>query len=93
MKKGFTLIELIVIITIVSILSSVVLSSYNSAKEKQEQQSKNNINLATVAYKPEQETSTDNFSCNNIPNQETRTLCGKETYNSKMIEECITRYQ
>ena len=34
MKKGFTLIELIVVVAILGIITSVVLASYNSAKEK-----------------------------------------------------------
>lgn len=34
MKKGFTLIELIVVILIISILSSVILASLNSARAK-----------------------------------------------------------
>lgn len=34
MNKGFTLIELMVVIAIVGILSSVVISSYNTAVSK-----------------------------------------------------------
>ena len=34
MKRGFTLIELLVVIAIIGILSSVVLASFNSAREK-----------------------------------------------------------
>ena len=38
MKKGFTLVELLVVAAIIGLLISVVLMSYNSAKEKREQQ-------------------------------------------------------
>ena len=34
MKKGFTLIELLVVIAIIGILSSVVLASFNTARQK-----------------------------------------------------------
>ena len=34
MKRGFTLIELLVVIAIIGILSSVVIASYQTAKEK-----------------------------------------------------------
>jgi len=34
MKKGFTLVELLVIIAIIGLLASVVISSLNNAKEK-----------------------------------------------------------
>lgn len=47
MKKGFTLIELLVVIAIIGILASVVLDSFNSAKEK----SKNNTECGEVCQR------------------------------------------
>lgn len=44
MRKGFTLIELLVVIAILGILSSVVLASYNTAREKKlKQQTESNL--------------------------------------------------
>jgi prepilin-type N-terminal cleavage/methylation domain-containing protein len=40
MKKGFTLIDLLVVIAIIGVLASIVMASWHTAKEKKQQEQK-----------------------------------------------------
>jgi prepilin-type N-terminal cleavage/methylation domain-containing protein len=104
MKKGFTLIEMLVVIAIIGIFSSVVMASIESARAKNKANSTttstkvSGFNQTAVAYIPEPDepvvdTGKDSDICGSITNTEAKKQCEDENYKSKMIQECIARYQ
>jgi prepilin-type N-terminal cleavage/methylation domain-containing protein len=104
-NKGFTLIELLVVIAIIGVLSSVILESIQSAKCKENPKGEN-CKIEQVQKESTQEDKfrsietesstqsfvTKEFPCLDVGDIEARSECERETYKSKMIEQCIKTY-
>ncbi len=107
MKKGFTLIEFLIVVAIIGLLSSVILTSVRNArckqepnrkgceevrKEKEKTAEKTKEFTDEDSYGDDSCTSTIDNPCGCIDNAEVKKQCEDATYKEKMIEQCISRY-
>ena len=96
MKKGFTLIEVLVVVVILIILSATAASSFNAAKSAQELKNQpvqdHRLDQLAVAFKPTDVEPTTDQICSGMDTEQER-QCRDYHYKLDMINNCVAKYK
>lgn len=103
MKKGFTLVEMLVVVAIVGLIASVVLAMFNTSHTKSKIGHYTDISKISAStggavidynsddYCSESMSESDN-GCGCVKNADAKKDCETAAENTKAVQDCIDRY-